>query len=829
ELKSALEVPTDNLQGFRSVLQTIANIHSDSLETEFRFQLIRDSFHTLEIHNIPFPEEELKLANDLPIQWEDLYKAAITRSNRLESTKPKFSALAQTEIDDFVIVCNEFAERFQKEGPPSVVEDLDQGLALMEEFTPVFQEINKRRFDLVNAEMLFDLPVTDYGDFLLVCKEMEGLEEIYKLYRTLKTVRKTWGKTLWVNLNPHLLIKEIDQFLHQFQLLPEDIQKLSTGIALEKNIQQLKFSIPLLVELKNECLRKRHWSELMQKSGHEFNMTVDEFTLENMFALKLHLCADVVTEIINRATKELAIEIGVGEIDDRWNNADLKICLHIIEEDEKGFILGSMEELMQLLENDSMKLQIMAESQYVGPFLNTVQLLEKSLFVITEVLDEWLCVQKKWLCLEKVFRNDEVCRQLPEVTKEFYSIEQTFIKMMKQTSIRKNLMYCCHLPHRLSELKLINDGLNQCQKSLNNFLDLKRSTFPHFYFISNNDLVSILGSNDPTFVRKFVIKMFDSITDLRFHFHDNETVRVVSAIVSYQEEMFLQKECPLENRIEKWMSVVVQESQKTIRFLIKKAIYEYGKLRQPRIEWILGFQGTICLAASQVWWTAEVENAFNLMNQGKNSAMMEYLEVLNRQMNELVIYLKSQLNETDRTKLNMVFITDIHARDIIEIFIRDSVTYPKEFHWESQLRYYWMRDEDHLYVKQCTGTFQYGYEYIRLNRKIVITPLTNRVYLTFTQALSLHLGGAATGPTGTGKTETIKELAKALGMLCKVFNCSNCMENRTMTRILSGLVQCGAWGCFAGFNYISVSELSVISTQLQSIRNALMFKADQFM
>lgn len=82
---------------------------------------------------------------------------------------------------------------------------------------------------------------------------------------------------------------------------------------------------------------------------------------------------------------------------------------------------------------------------------------------------------------------------------------------MELTSKNANIYACCVLNEsRLNELKGLSEELDRRQKSLSDYLDTKRNYFPRFYFLSDEDLLSILGSSEIDAVQPHMLKLFDN-------------------------------------------------------------------------------------------------------------------------------------------------------------------------------------------------------------------------------------------------------------------------------------------------------------------------------
>ncbi len=369
-----------------------------------------------------------------------------------------------------------------------------------------------------------------------------------------------------------------------------------------------------------------------------------------------------------------------------------------------------------------------------------------------------------------------------------------------------------------SILNTMLERLGRCQKSLNEFLEEKRSSFPRFYFIGDDDLLQILGqASKPAVIQTHLKKLFAGINNVNFD-ADNKHIVTMNSLEG--EVVPLRNKIRISTEVEQWLNELAKEMKNTLKQLLVECLRD-GKSNKQDMDPIKYPSQILCLAEA-IQFTEGCEAAIRSNN------LTSFVRELRDQLDSYTaVDLADDADDSSASvlelKLKALILDTIHHIQVVEALIEGKVRSLDDWLWKKQLRYY-MGSNNVAKISMVDADFEYTYEYQGNAAKLVHTPLTDKCYLTLTQGMRVGLGGNPYGPAGTGKTESVKALGGLFGRQVLVFNCDEGIDVKSMGRIFVGLIKCGAWGCFDEFNRLEEQTLSAVSMQIQPIQSALRYK-----
>ena len=828
----ALNDEPKTLKQFAEYVKKMTELAEKDIELQGMVAGIESLQGLITKHNVKLSADHKVLLREIE-QIQDVYRARTQQSNQFKGAKIA-EQIADLQLrmrgvedkckeEEALLLTGEYENPENFSNPAVVFDDLERA---EKNFTKLSQQIERYR----EYCQIFKVPEFEFVNYAQLTKTFELRKALWEKVDEWQALQ---AATMTQDFREHVNVEELDKAvaLTSKEAFSLD-KKLGNSIThlLREQTTAFKRIMPLITDLGNPSIQPKHWQQIFQHIGFDGNPNAT-FCLQDLKHAGIFQpeFTDFISDVSGTASGERQLTAALAEVKAAW--ATLEFTVLNYRDQRSLFILGGLDEVFLQLEDNMVGLQSMLGSRFVMTMREDIETWYKKLSLLSDTIDEWVVVQKAWMYLETIFGAEDIKKQLPEESKKFQIVDKTFKALMRKTHKKPLVLECVSTGRKtLTSLQQANAMLEDIQRCLEEYLETKRAAFPRFYFLSNDELLEILSqTRDPRAVQPHMSKCFDAINTLIFGEEDENANSMFGMISGGKaEKVMFSEPVVAQGSVEYWMSKIEEMMCKTL-YDETKASWQKYPVDNPvdRSEWLFASPAMVVLVVDQIYFSKAAEDAFRAMAEDPK-AVQKFFDFVVSQIDFMVGMVRGELTSLQRTLMGAILTIDVHGREVVKDLIAKNVTSANDFGWNKQLRYYWYAEEDNVYIQQTNTEFLYAYEYLGNGMRLVITPLTDIIYMTLTGAVHLKFGGAPAGPAGTGKTETTKDLAKALAINCVVFNCSDGLDYKIMGRFFSGLVQSGAWSCFDEFNRIDIEVLSVIAQQILTIQRAIIMGVSEF-
>jgi len=406
------------------------------------------------------------------------------------------------------------------------------------------------------------------------------LEELQDLKVVWSELSRIWEQidevkeTPWLSVQPRKIRHQIDTLLSQLKELPAKLRQYPSYEHVKRLIQGYAKVNTLIVELKSEALKERHWKTLMKSLRVTWSLS--ELNLGQVWDVDLQKNEKVLRDVIIVAQGEMALEEFLKQVRETWQTYELELIAY----QNKCKLIKGWDDLFNKVKEHINSIAAMKLSPYYKVFEEDANAWEEKLNRILALFDVWIDVQRRWVYLEGIFlSSDDIKALLPMETSRFHSISTEFLGLMKRVSKSPKVLDVLNIQGVQRSLERLADLLGKIQKALGEYLERERSSFPRFYFVGDEDLLEIIGnSKNVARLQKHFKKMFAGISAITLS--DDQTM--VTGIASREGEIvaFGSPVVVTDKKVNEWLSGIEKEMRFSLASYLAKAVNEVAQFNE---------------------------------------------------------------------------------------------------------------------------------------------------------------------------------------------------------------------------------------------------------
>ena len=583
---------------------------------------------------------------------------------KAEATDDEDSARFKKEINDEIPGLNKNIAELRSQLEDSRLKDLEQKpsaiVSFLEEKKDMLDSYKQRAEDLQEYQTVLGEEATEYEVLEEVVMELKLNMNLWNGVREWEVITKQWESTALKDVDSDMLEKKVTIFNRTCSQAIKGLANNPVGPSLKQKVDLWSPVLPVVVNLRNQSLKPRHWEEIHSLIGFHIQGD-DTFTLLDLIQKKVTDHAEEITNTATTAVQETVLEEMMAKVTGAWKTTEFEVKTY---KDQKDlFILGDVSEIIANLDESLVTVNTVLGSRYVGGIREFVEKWRKDLMLFQDTLDEWMMCMRGWMYLETIFSSPDIVRQLPAAAKSFAAVDKGYKLIMKQTNEDPLALKAGTVKDRKELFQKYNNDLDKIQKSLEEYLETKRSKFPRFYFLSNDELLEILSqAKVPSAVQPHLRKCFEALVALKFG-DDSEQPPICAMISPEKESVDLPKNLKVRGDVEGWLGAVEIAMKQSLQKVMKLALIDYdGK---ERSEWVLQHPGQVVATVAQMTWARGVEAAIRAEEASDPAhGLKPWCEDYINELLKLIDLIRQKIPKIVRKVVVALVTTDVHARDI---------------------------------------------------------------------------------------------------------------------------------------------------------------------
>ena len=858
----------DKIEHLREMVETIEEIRKQEGNIEAQIKPYVQYYNLVSVSlkdPTDFEKYNFPAKESFEVKWKQILHSAAIHRDDLQKNQLEFRRKLHTDVNQL----KEDVQTLQKDYMSGGITGLGspaESYEKIEKFRMRVNILNKNKSNIRAGEKLFNLSITEFPELENIEVNLSKFEKLYNLYMEVLRQEDSWKEMPWNDVLGKL--DEMEKKVSDFQVACNKVDKKFFEALSDKNnelsnlqelISKLANSIESFRFLSNDFIEDIHWADVAELLKIKEITTAKSdgglFKCKLLFDARVDEYRNQLEDIEATARAQHKIKGQLDTVDETLRTKEFEFVAHGTR--QNIWLLNSLHfiKIKQDLEDKGAMIAGMKAqaSKLTKEIIARIKLKETQFQTIINNMELWIGVQSLWASLQSFFIGGDIRKDLPGPTKQFEGADKEWAKLMDKASGTKSVVVLCSGNELTPLLTDIDNILKICQKNLDNYLENKRGAFPRFYFVSNSVLLDILSKkNDPSSIKTNLNIIFDALNDIDFSDFDKKYIIKIRQIKSESQPEHVQEvdmkahpvRCDI--KIEDWLNDLVKNMQLSIRDLFEKSYFDVKFYFDQRLaatldqfeDYLKKYICQVVLFGLCVLGTKKLEE-FVVRTQERGETYKKKLLGVDKSNNELddvdqdfnaiqrcltMLCSKGNKNKLEIVKYETLIIIQVHNRDIFNFILtyKDGPITVNDYDWLKQTRVYWYSSPSYktCIINITDVAFEYGYEFLGAKERMCITELTDKCYITLAQALGMNYGGAPAGPAGTGKTETVKDMARSMGLFVLVTNCSPEHRYKDMAQIFKGLCKSGAWGCFDEFNRIDLEVLSVVATIVSTIQDA---------